>query len=137
MPLELKLIPEKEVAKKGEPTKRAKAVEIPLVEPEEVIPAKISREPVGVKPVIPTGNTCCVGVCTYLNNEIDGIGQAIKIRQEELKFQGRGEVRLKTRRQITALVNKTSELKDMRFTFAEKGICKCIEEAKFPEKRIK
>lgn len=134
---QITLIPEREVAKKGEPTKRAKAVEIPLIEPEEVIPAKISKEPVGVRPVIPTGNTCCVGVCTYLNNEIDGIGQAVKIRQEELKFQGRGEARIRTRRQISALVNKISSLKDMRFTFAEKGICKCIEEVKFPEKKIK
>lgn len=134
---ELKLISAKEVAKKGEPIKKVKTPEIPLVEPEEVIPAKISREPIGVRPIIPTGNTCCVGVCTYLNNEIDGIGQAVKIRQEELKFQGRGEARIRTRRQVSALVNKISSLKDMRFTFAEKGICKCIEEVKFPEKRIK
>lgn len=128
MPPQIPLIEEKEIAKEKKPTPM-KRLEIELVEAEEVVPAKISREPAGARPVIPTKDGCCIGVCTHINKEIDVIGQAIKIRQDELKFLGRGEARMKTRRQITSLTNKISALKDMRFTFKEKGVCKCIEEA--------
>lgn len=119
MPPEIPLVPAKEIAK-------GRAV-IPLIKPEEVIPAKISREPTGARPVIPTKDGCCIGVCTHMNKEIDTISQAIKIRQEELKFMPRGETRMKTRRQIIALTNKISALKDMRFMLKEKSVCKCIE----------
>jgi len=126
---EIPLVTEKEIAKEKKPTKPPiKKLEIELVEAEEVVPAKISREPVGARPVIPTKDGCCIGVCGHLNKEIDTIGQAIKIRQDELKMLGRGEARMRTRRQITALTNKISALKDMRFTFKEKGVCKCIED---------
>ena len=132
--MEIPLIKEKDIAKEDKkmPIKKPvpmKRLEIELIEEEEVIPAKISREPVGARPVIPTHDGCCIGICTHMNKEIDIMGQAIKIRQDELKFLGRGETRMKTRRQITALTNKISALKDMRFTFKEKGVCKCIEEA--------
>lgn len=123
----------KETTKEKKPTKPPmKRLAIELVEEEEVIPTKISREPVGGRPIIPTHDGCCIGVCTYMNKEIDIIGQAIKIRQDDLKMMGRGEVRMKTRRQITALTNKISALKDMRFTFKEKGVCKCIEDPSKP-----
>lgn len=121
------LVSEKETVKEKRPV-LMKKLDIELVEAEEVIPAKISREPAGAKPVIPTHDGCCINICTHLNKEIDIIGQAIKIRQDELKFLGRGEARMRTRKQITALTNKISALKDMRFTFKEKGVCKCIEE---------
>lgn len=133
---QLKLVPAKEVetkvsAKKGPvkegPQVKKKVTAIPLMEAEEVIPAKPGKEPTGVKPVIPTGDTCCVGVCTNLNNEIDGLGQAINIRQEEIKFMTYASSRMKTRRQIATLTTKISTLKDIRFTFLDKGICKCIE----------
>lgn len=136
---QIPLIEEKEISKekvkeKAKEKKPAaiKRLDIELIEEEEVVPVKISREPAGSSPVIPTHDGCCIGVCTNMNKEIDVIGQAIKIRQDELKFLGRGETRMKTRRQITALTNKISALKDMRFTFKEKGVCKCIEEAPKP-----
>lgn len=135
MPLEL--VSAKEIAKKApgkkdvpikkEPTPIRRAGGIPLIEAEEVIPAKLTREPTGARPVIPAGDTCCVGVCTHLNTEIDGLGQAIKIRQEELKFMTMSSARLKTKRQIMALTNEISSLKDLRFTLANKNVCKCIE----------
>ena len=130
MVTEIPLVSGKEVAKKGEPVKQgppSKKISIPLVEAEEVIPAKISREPVGAKPVIPKEDHCCIGVCTHLNSEIEGLVQAISIRQDELKMMGRGGERIKTKRQIIALTNKVSALKDMRVTFKEKKVCGCIE----------
>jgi len=123
---QIPLVTEKEIAKEKKPVPMKK-LEIELVEAEEVVPAKISREPVGARPVIPTKDGCCIGVCGHLNKEIDTIGQAIKIRQDELKMLGRGEARMRTRRAITALTNKISVLKDMRFTLLDKGVCKCIE----------
>lgn len=139
MASEIPLIAAKEIAKEKHKEKvkekrsiPMKRLDIELIEEEEVVPAKISKEPVGARPIIPTHDGCCIGVCTYINKEIDVIGQAMKIRQDELKFLGRGETRMKTRRQVTALTNKISALKDMRFTFKEKGICKCIEEAPKP-----
>lgn|SRR3990167_5009932 len=135
--MQLELVSAKEVEKKPpgkkeapvkkEPTPIRRAGKIPLIEAEEVIPAKLAREPAGARPIIPTGDTCCVGVCTHLNTEIDGLGQAIKIRQEELKFMTMGSARLKTKRQIMALTNEISSLKDLRFTLADKNVCKCIE----------
>lgn len=124
--VETKKVPEKKEIKK-EPTPIRRAKGIPLVEAEEVVPAKITREPTGAKPIIPTGNTCCVGVCVQLNTEIDGLSQAIKIRQEELKIMAMGSARLKTKRQIIALTNQISSLKDLRYTLANKNVCKCIE----------
>lgn len=127
MPPEIPLIREKEIVKEKKITPIRRALELELIEAEEVIPAKITREPAGARPIIPTKDGCCIGVCMNLNKEIDTIGQAIKIRQDELKFLGRGEARMKTRRQIIALTNKISALKDIRFTFKEKGVCRCIE----------
>ena len=137
MPLELvpvKEIETKKVPKMSEKKEEKKVVTpirraggIPLIEAEEVIPAKLTKEPTGAKPIIPTGDTCCVGVCTHLNTEIDGLSQAIKIRQEELKFMSMGSARLKTKRQIMALTNEISSLKDLRFTLADKNVCKCVE----------
>jgi len=143
MPLEL--VSEKEVEKKKTHEKKETPVKkepvivrslkrIPLIEAEEIIPAKITKEPTGAKAVIPTGDTCCFGVCTHLNNEIDSLSQAIKIRQEELKFMSMGSSRLKTKRQVMALTNEISSLKDIRFTLADKNICKCIELPKFTTK---
>jgi hypothetical protein len=100
---------------------------IPLVQAEEVIPTKPSKEPTGVKPIIPTGDTCCVGVCTFLNNEIEDISQAINIRQEEMKLTGSGLSRMKVRRQVAVLTTKISTLKDLRFKLYDKQICKCVE----------
>lgn len=126
--VEIKKVPEKkEAPAKKEPVPIRRAGGIPLIEAEEVIPAKLTREPTGAKAVIPTGDTCCVGVCTHLNTEIDGLSQAIKIRQEELKFMTMGSARLKTKRQIMALTNEISSLKDLRFTLADKNVCKCVE----------
>jgi len=115
----------KEKTKPSPPMMRAKP--IPLIEAEEVIPAKLTKEPTGAKAIIPTGDTCCFGVCTHLNTEIDGLSQAIKIRQEEIKFMSRGSSRLKTKRQIMALTYEISSLKDLRFTLAYKNVCKCVE----------
>ena len=137
--MQLELVPVKEVKvtkpeekvkpeakpKPSPPMMRAKP--IPLIEPEEVIPAKLTKEPTGAKAIIPTGDTCCFGVCTHLNSEIDGLSQAIKIRQEEIKFMTSGSARLKTKRQIIALTNEISSLKDLRFTLADKSVCKCVE----------
>jgi hypothetical protein len=117
----------KDTPVKKEPTPIRRAGGIPLIEAEEVIPARLTREPTGAKAIIPTGDTCCFGVCTHLNTEIDGLSQAIKIRQEELKFMSMGSSRLKTKRQIMALTNEISSLKDLRFTLANKNVCKCIE----------
>lgn len=137
--MELKLVSAKEV-KTAKPEEKAKpdvkhkpsppmmrAKLIPLIEAEEVIPTKLTKEPTGAKAIIPTGNTCCVGVCTHLNTEIDGLSQAIKIRQEEIKFMASSSTRLKTKRQIMALTNEISSLKDLRFTLADKNVCKCVE----------
>ena len=136
MPPELTIVPAKEVDTKKvqEKEKQEKKVVhipikrtiIPLIEVEEVIPSKLAREPTGVKPIIPTGDSCCVGVCTHLNNEIDSLGQAINIRQEELKYLS-GSSRMRTRRQLAVLTTKISTLKDIRFTFLDKNICKCFE----------
>ena len=138
MPLEL--VPAKEVETKkvsGKAKEEKKVITpirkvggIPLIEAEEIVPTKLTKEPTGAKPIIPTGDTCCFGVCTHLNTEIDGLGQAIKIRQEELKFMTMGSARLKTKRQIMALTNEISSLKDLRFTLANKNVCKCIELSK-------
>ena len=125
--METKKVPGKAPEKKEEKKVIIPIRKIPLIEAEEIIPAKLTREPAGAKPIIPTGDTCCVGVCTHLNTEIDGLSQAIKIRQEELKFMTMGSARLKTKRQIMALTNEISSLKDLRFTLANKNICKCIE----------
>lgn len=128
MPLDIPLVEEKEIAKEKKVPTIPKRLGIELVEEEEVIPARIGREPTGVKPVIPTKDGCCIDVCTYLNKEIDIISQAINIRQEDLKILGRGEARMRARRQVTALTNKISALKDVRFIFKEKGVCRCIED---------
>lgn len=135
MPLEL--IPAKEVERKEVKKKEIKKIPIlpvtkrpaaiPLIEAEEIVPTKPGREPTGAKPVIPTGDTCCVGLCTHLNSEIDTLGQAINIRQEELKFLGPGTAKMKTRRQVATLTTKISTLKDLRFTLLDKSICKCVE----------
>lgn len=134
--MQLELVPAKEIETKKIPGKEKeekkivtpiRKVRIPLIEAEEIIPAKLTREPTGAKPIIPTGDTCCVGVCSYLNTEIDGLSQAIKIRQEELKFMTMGSARLKTKRQIMTLTNEISSLKDLRFILANKNVCKCIE----------
>lgn len=149
MPLEL--IPVKEVEiRKAKPIEKAKLEKpkekppqsqppslmrpkpIPLIEPEEVLPEKISREPRGARPIIPTGNTCCAGVCTHLNDEIDGLSQALKIRQDELKIMTMASVRSKTRKQIVAITNEISSLKDLRILLADKDVCKCIE---IPQKK--
>ncbi len=131
----LPLIPAKDIEQK-KPIKPVKPIpsppmrkigEITLIEEEDVIPAKLGREPSGAKPIIPTGDTCCVGVCSHINSEIDTLGQAIKIRQEELKFLGIGSARMKTRKQVAVLATKISTLKDLRFVLLDKNICKCIE----------
>lgn len=134
----LKLVPPNEVEKKApvkkdvhvkkeQPTVVRSLKRIPLIEAEEIVPAKLSREPTGAKAIIPTGDTCCFGVCTHLNGEIDSLSQAIKIRQDEFKFMSIGSSRLKTKRQINALMNEISSLKDIRFILANKNVCKCIE----------
>jgi hypothetical protein len=142
--MSLELVPAKEVEKRKVPEKKETKKEpspitrslkrIPLIEAEEVIPAKLAREPTGAKAIIPTGDSCCFGVCTHLNNEIDSLSQAIKIRQDELKFMSMGSSRLKTKRQVMALTNEISSLKDIRFTLADKNVCKCIELPKFTTK---
>lgn len=123
---------EKPTQQPQQPPPMMRAKPIPLIEPEEVIPEKISREPRGARPIIPIGDTCCVGVCTHLNDEIDGLSQAIKIRQDELKIMAMVSARSKTRRQIVALTNEISSLKDLRIILADKDVCKCIE---LPKKR--
>lgn len=126
--IETKKVPgKKEIPVKKEPTPIRMAGRIPLIEAEEVVPAKLTKEPTGARAIIPIGDTCCTGVCRHLNTEIDGLSQAIKIRQEELKYMSMGSSRLKTKRQIFALTNEISSLKDLRFTLVEKNVCKCIE----------
>lgn len=126
--IETKKVPgKKDTPVKKEPTTIRRFGVIPIIEAEEVVPAKLTKEPTGARAIIPTGDTCCTGVCTYLNAEIDGLGQAIKIRQEELKYMSMGSSRFKTKRQIFALTNEISSLKDLRFTLVDKNVCKCVE----------
>lgn len=105
---------------------RKRVAAIPLIE-EEVLPTKLKREPSGARPVIPKEDSCCIGLCTYLNSEIDTISQGIDIRQGELEFLARGVARMRTKRAVSVLKTKISTLKDLRFALADKNICKCIE----------
>lgn len=105
-----------------------------ILSEEEVIPITVKRGPTGVRPIIPTGDTCCSKVCTIINEEIDSIEQAIGLRQEQFKISAYGAGRLKTKRQISALTNKVTALKDMRFAMREKDSCKCIEDV--PSRKI-
>ncbi len=44
--------------------------------------------------------------------------------------------RLKLKKQAFAITNQLSSLNDIRYEMLEKGSCKCIEHAKFPEREI-
>lgn len=64
-----------------------------------------------------------------------------KVETEEVEKERRVSVaysqsRLSLKRQIDAITNQLSALKDMRYDMVEKGSCKCIEEVKFLEKEI-
>lgn len=104
-------------------------MDIELLEEEEVVPTRIKREPSGVIPITPRDGTCA-DVCDVLNNEIDAVSKALDIRYDELEMMGAGTERMKTKRQANALTNKITALKDLRFTFANKGVCKCFERRK-------
>ena len=138
---------------------------------------KAKRMPTGVKPVVPTGDTCCTNVCTIINRRVKYMEDELLLREAELasvtegvlletrditrkvpvKMKGKiikgkfeeisakveqrvsitySHSRLKLKKQVHALVNQLSSLKDVRYEMVEKGSCKCIEEVKFPEKEI-
>lgn len=133
---------------------------------------RTKRAPTGVKPVIPTGDTCCTNVCRIVNSRVKFMEDELLLREAELssvtegllletreitkKVPGklRGQVkettgkveqrisvtysqsRLKLKKQVHALTNQLSALKDIRYEMLEKGSCKCIEEVKFPEKEM-
>ncbi len=64
-----------------------------------------------------------------------------KIETEEVEKERRISVaysqsRLKLKKQVFAIRNQLSALSDLRYEMLEKGSCKCIEEVKFPERKI-
>lgn len=124
------MVPAKEIEKKEEkkvPVQAKPYKKISLLAAEEVEPSKPSKEPSGARPIIPKGDSCCVGLCTYLNKGIDDLNEAIKIRNEDLKIQGMGHARIRTKRQIATLTTKLTTLKDLRFSLVDKNVCTCIE----------
>ncbi len=70
-------------------------------------------------------------------------GKIVKGRFEEIPATAEKRVsvsysqsRLALKRQTFALTNQLSTLKDMRYEMLKKGSCKCIEEVKYPERKI-
>ena len=69
----------------------AKPVPIPIISGAGVREFKIKekRVPAGVKPVIPTGDTCCTKVCTIINKKVellpDCVGPEVEKRVQALK----------------------------------------------------
>ncbi len=165
----------------GQVKKVGKTTMIPIIPKSSVteFATKHRRVPTGVKPVIPTGDTCCTKVCTIINSKVKSMENELRFREDELSsikegllletvkitVPKKGELekskklghkkieteevererrvsvaysqsRLSLKRQIDAITNQLSALKDMRFDMVEKGSCKCIEEVKFPEKEI-
>ena len=102
-------------------------IKIPLVKPTEVVPIEPKKMPTGPRPIIPTEDTCCAGVCTQLNGEISDLTQLLTLREEDIKYITYGASRAKVRRQINTLKTKLTALKDFRFNMKRKDICKCIE----------
>jgi hypothetical protein len=174
--MEIPIIPSEQVKRES-----GKTVPIPIIPvtgvTEFIVRAK--KIPTGVKPVIPTGDTCCTKVCTIINNRVKRMEDDLRLREDELssikegllletikitvpkkgelkkgetKKPGKIETeqiekerrvsvaysqsRLKLKKQVHALTNQLSALKDIRYEMVEKGSCKCIEEVKFPEKEM-
>jgi len=79
------------------------------------------------KPIIPSGDKCCVGVCVAINETIphleDLANQCIMAYKEYdvARRKGyKGEV-------CNRLLRRSKMLKDLRLTFKERGICRCVE----------
>ena len=140
---------------------------------------KVGKGPIGPRPVIPTGDTCCTKVCTIINDKVRYLENELRFREEQLSTIQEGllletvkvvkpkkgelerikktgskkveteeveqerrvsvaysQSRLSLKKQIHAITNQLSSLKDARYEMVEKGSCKCIEEVKFLEKVI-
>ena len=161
--------------------KETKPLLVPIIPKGSVteFATKTRRQPTGVKPVIPTGDTCCTKVCTIINNKVKNMENELRFREDELSaikegllietvkvtVPKKGELerakkvgskkveteevererrvsvaysqsRLSLKKQIDAITNQLSALKDIRFDMVEKSSCKCIEEVKIPGKEI-
>lgn len=133
---------------------------------------RTKRAPTGVKPIIPTGDTCCTNVCKVINSRVKYMEDELLLREAELesvtegllletrevtkkvpgKMKGQvkettgkieqrisvtySQSRLKLKKQVHALTNQLSALKDIRYEMLDKGSCKCIETVKFPEREM-
>lgn len=164
------IIPSEQVKKEGKP---APIPIIPVTGVTEFM-VRAKRAPTGVKPIIPTGDTCCTKVCTIINNRVKRMEDDLRLREDELSaitegllfetvkitVPKKGEIkkgeirkpgkkieteeiekerrisvaysqsRLKLKKQVHALTNQLSALKDIRYEMLEKDSCKCIEEVK-------
>lgn len=59
---------------------------IPII-PSAGVTEFVTREkkiPSGVRPVIPTGDTCCTNVCTIINNKVKHMENELRLREAEL-----------------------------------------------------
>ena len=168
MVIPIPIIPASEVKKETPPASKGMPV-ISGVGVKEFI-TRTKRTPTGVRPVIPTGDTCCTNVCKVINNRVKFMEDELLLREAELssvtegllletrevtkkipgKMKGQfkekteqveqrvsvtySQSRLRLKKQVHALTNQLSALKDIRYEMVEKGSCKCIEEVKFPSK---
>lgn len=166
---EIPIIPASQIKKEVPPGKGAPIPVISGVGVKEFI-TRAKRTPTGVKPVIPTGDTCCSNVCRVINNRVKFMEDELLLREAELasvtegllletrevtrkvpgKMKGQvkektekveqrisvtySQSRLRLKKQVHALTNQLSALKDIRYEMLDKGSCKCIETVKFPER---
>lgn len=79
------------------------------------------------KPIIPSEDKCCTDVCTAINETIPNLEEeanqcilAYKEYDVARRKGYKGEV-------CNRLLRRTKMLKDLRLTFKERGICRCIE----------
>ncbi len=70
-------------------------------------------------------------------------GEIVKGKIEEVREKvetrvsiAASQTRLKLKKQIHAITNQLESLNDARYKMVEQGSCKCIEEVKFPERKI-
>ncbi len=102
------IISEAQVKKKKD-TITGKMVSMPIIPGSEVKEFRIKARkiPVGAKPVIPIGDTCCTKVCTIINDKVKSLEDEVRLRQEELDAIREGLVLEK----VKILVPKKGELK--------------------------
>jgi len=165
------IIPASQIKKETSPGKGAPIPVIPGAGVKEFV-TRARRIPTGVKPIIPTGDTCCTNVCRIINGRVKYMEDELLLREAELasvtegllletrevtkkvpgKMRGQfkekvekveqrisvtySQSRLKLKKQVHALTNQLSALKDIRYEMVDKGSCKCIETVKFPEREI-